>query len=680
MSDAFPPEYQNRIFMANIHEHALLTDILEPSGSGFIGRHGDDFLLANNAQWVGFSVEIGPAGDVYVLDWHDADICGSDVLNKDTGRIFRITSPPTPPENWTGRYSHLNELSDIDLVELQMSPSAWHARRARVILQHRAHAAKTKQRQFQVKRVKKRLIEILAEEQDVDHRLRAMWTLHVTELFSSEELLALLDDDHPYLRGWAIQLLCEDLSPSQEALLRFAAMAPSESSPVTRLYLAAALQRLEHRQRWPILNALSQFAVDADDPNIPKMLWFALEPMVGESPRMAMELAKSTSIPLLTRQTARRLVDANLTDFLLSSIEPGSQSSAELLAGWLDAIGGRYNATAPNGWHEFYATIKRSGGESAGLADQLSRRFGDASAAREMLARLEDPGFDTISKRDAIRHLAGQRHPAMKDHLLKLLDERELRVDAIRAMANYDLDRFSRELLKRYSTLSTEEKLEAVQTMASRSRSGRQLTSAIRDGQVPRGDIPAYVARVLRRVVGASFVDVWGPIDGVTVDKEALFAKYRGLLMAESLESANPNRGRLVFKKTCAACHKLYDEGGLVGPDITGANRSNLDYLLGNILTPSVEIQDAYKMQIILTDEGRIYSGIPAEENQRQLKLRIANQEQPVTIAKSAIESRQIASVSMMPDGLLNELTAEEVRDLFAYLSSTQPLDDVEDH
>ena len=76
--------------MANIHEHAVLSDVLERKGSGFTARHGDDFVMANNAQWVGFSVEIGPDGALYVLDWHDADICGADVLHQETGRIFRI--------------------------------------------------------------------------------------------------------------------------------------------------------------------------------------------------------------------------------------------------------------------------------------------------------------------------------------------------------------------------------------------------------------------------------------------------------------------------------------------------------------------------------------------------------------------------------------------------------------
>ena len=90
LSDAFPEEHHGRLFMANIHEHAVLSDVLERKGSGFIAHHGEDFMSANNAQWIGFSMEIGPEGGLYVLDWHDADICGKDVLQKETGRVFRL--------------------------------------------------------------------------------------------------------------------------------------------------------------------------------------------------------------------------------------------------------------------------------------------------------------------------------------------------------------------------------------------------------------------------------------------------------------------------------------------------------------------------------------------------------------------------------------------------------------
>jgi len=253
-----------------------------------------------------------------------------------------------------------------------------------------------------------------------------------------------------------------------------------------------------------------------------------------------------------------------------------------------------------------------------------------------------------------------------------LLDDDALRPDAIRAMAAYDDQQLASTLLKVYATLSSADKFDVVHTLASRRSYGLRLTQALRDGGVPKRDVPAYLARVLRQVVGNSFVDVWGPIGGIRAGTEVLFDKYRTLLTNQALAGADANHGRLVFNRTCVACHKLYGEGGAIGPELTGANRSNLEYLLGNILTPSAVIQDAYRMHIVLDEGGRTYSGIPADENERQLRLRVADQTEPVVIAKSQIELREIAPVSMMPDGLLANLTDEEVTNLIAYLQSRQ--------
>ena len=140
-SDAFPASQQGRVFMANIHEHAVLSDVLARKGSGFTARHGEDVLMANNAHWIGFSLEVGPDGAIYVLDWHDGDICGNDVRHQDTGRIYRISPAQSLADGFDGRYADLGRMSDAELVRLQTSRSDWHARRARVILQHRAGAA-----------------------------------------------------------------------------------------------------------------------------------------------------------------------------------------------------------------------------------------------------------------------------------------------------------------------------------------------------------------------------------------------------------------------------------------------------------------------------------------------------------------------------------------------------------
>jgi putative heme-binding domain-containing protein len=180
------------------------------------------------------------------------------------------------------------------------------------------------------------------------------------------------------------------------------------------------------------------------------------------------------------------------------------------------------------------------------------------------------------------------------------------------------------------------------------------------------------VARLLRRLVGNRFVDIWGPIDELSMGNETLFEKYRTLLSEQAVAQADARRGRLLFDRTCAACHKMYDQGGAIGPEITGANRHNLEYVLSNVLTPSAVIQDNYKMHLVQTTDGRVYSGIPASENDRQLRLHVANQPEPVAIAKSQIESREIAPVSMMPEGLLANFSDQEVLDLIAYLQTQQ--------
>jgi putative membrane-bound dehydrogenase-like protein len=662
-SDAFPDEYSGRIFMANIHEHAVLTDILERKGSGFVGHHGDDLLLANNAQWIGFSVEIGPDGAVYVLDWHDADICGKDVLNKDTGRIYRITSKSSKARQWDGRYSDVSKMSDEALVRLQLSESDWHARRARVVLQNRALKNRLDKGTHGLLR------QILVSHDNPDWRLRAMWALHVTGGFTAPDLVKTLGDADEHVRAWSIQFLCEDSSPPDGVLEKLASMARKDDSPVVRLYLAAALQRVDAAKRWPLANALAGRAEDADDHNIPKMIWFGIEKLVPQDPTRSLELASKSKIPLVTRHIARRLADADKLETLIAAIGKPSDARLQLIRGTRDALDGRFDVTAPPSWETTYASLQKSGvDEIAQLAVELAQRLGDNAAARKRLATLTDRDAKVDDRRSALRALARQRFPELRSRIFALLDEPALRRDAIRAMASIDHDQVATTLLGRYADLSNEEKLEVVHTLASRPRSGRKLAQAIRKGEVPRRDVPAYVARQLRRVVGSGFVEIWGPVEARSSETEAAFTKYRALLTEETLANANPSKGRLVFERTCAPCHKLYGNGGEIAPELTGANRTDLNYVLGNILAPSDVIQDDYRMLLVLTNEGRLYSGILANENPRQIQLRVAGEPEPVLIAKSSIASRETAKVSLMPEGILRNLTDTEVLDLVAYL------------
>lgn len=318
LADAFPAEYRNRLFMCNIHEHAVLTDVLVPNGSSFIGKHGDDFMPTNDLAWVGFSVEIGPEGGVYILDWHDTDVCGNTINFPNSGRVYRILPKGAKPI----KAPNLRALTDAQLVELQTHTNDWYVRQARVLLHTRAAAGK-----LDTKRVHEMLNEQFKSATTAPKRLRAMWALHVTGGLSSQRLVDLLGHADEHVRGWAIQLLADqsDVNAFQVAATTekpvvdeatvelLAKMSTEEKSPIVRLYLAAITQRLPFADRWPILTGLVSHAEDAEDANLPRMAWYALEPMVPKHSPEALKLAVGGKFPNLAKFVARRLASGEVT-------------------------------------------------------------------------------------------------------------------------------------------------------------------------------------------------------------------------------------------------------------------------------------------------------------------------------------------------------------------------------
>ncbi len=661
-SDAFPSEHKGRIFMANIHEHAVLSDILERKGSGFVGKHGEDFLMANNAQWVGFSMEVGPDGGLYVLDWHDADICGQEVLNGETGRVFRIMPKESKAQNWEGRYGDLHKLTDKQLVDLQKSPSDWHARRARVILQSRASKGKIDQEAIA------ELRNIFQNDANMDLRLKAMWTLHITNNLNNYDLLKSLTDKDEYVRAWAIQMLCEDKNPSQEAKEIFVNMAKGDNSPVVRLYLASALQRMGSESAWRIAEQLVSHAKDADDHNIPKMIWFGLEPLVKANPAKSMTLAMQSNIPLITKYIARRIVDANAPEVVVTALGKNAKNEKIILEGMRDGLEGRSDLKAPANWNVVYAKLKSVKGETSKLATQIAQLFGDTEATEKAMATLKNKNAPLTERQRALRSVSARKREELASEIPNLFNDIPLRLEVIQAIANYDKESLGKMLVAKYNELNPEEKQQAIQTLSSRSRYGWLLTQALKNQTIPKKDVPPYAARQLLRVVGSGFIEVWGPIEQEpSIEKSYL--KYQRILTEKALASADIGKGELLYQRVCGSCHKMYGKGGNIGPDLTGSNRGSLDYILFNVLNPSAEIQDDYKLVVITTRDGRTYSGNIVSENDRQISMRIVGQD-VVLINKSDVQSREVMPTSLMPIGLFDNLSEEEVVNLVKYLQT----------
>ena len=664
LADEFPKEYRDRILMANLHEHNVITDILKPSGSGFIGHHGDEPLFANDNAWVGFSMEIGPDGAAYVLDWHDTEICGNATHDKDTGRIYRLA-----PKGLPGKLGiNLAAQTDLELVGLLTHRNDWYSRRARVLLQQRAAAGQLDAA------VPAKLWELFAQSKTPAHQLRALWALHITQNLPADRLLPQLDHAEPYIRGWAIQLLGEDRVYSPAALAKFTAMAEKDSSPIVRLYLAAALQRMNVAERWPIAQNLVAHAEDAADHNLPKMIWFGIEPMVEADATRAMALATHSKIPLLSQYIARRAIAAKqlapVAATLLSNTDLALR--LQILEGVRDGLKslGRNAVTKPNNWDEAFAALDAT--KDAKLSDftaQIGQLFGDAKAAAAQLAVLKDKAAPIERRRQILAAFARDAYAAALPVVLSLLDEPAVRRDAIRALASFDAPQIAPTLIQRYATLSAAEKAEVVSTLSARRGTAQALVAELKKNTIPKTDVSAFDARQIYRVIGPSFVEFWGPITQLASDKQAEMAKYKAMLTDAVLAKANTGHGRAIFERTCIACHMLYGAGGIVGPDLTGSNRANLDYILAQIINPSEVMQESYQLVIVTTRDGRTLSGTVAAEDNQQLTLRLVGQDSVVT--KSEILSREKSPISMMPEGLLKTLKDDEVRDLIAYLRTT---------
>jgi putative heme-binding domain-containing protein len=249
-----------------------------------------------------------------------------------------------------------------------------------------------------------------------------------------------------------------------------------------------------------------------------------------------------------------------------------------------------------------------------------------------------------------------------------LLKDPKLRLETIRAISEYDKAEFGKLLVANYNEFSDTEKQQAIQTLSSRSKYGWELTQAIKSQKISKRDVPPYAARQLLRVVGSGFIEVWGPIEQEP-SLEKSYAKYQRMINDKALATANPIKGEKVFQNVCGSCHKMYGKGGNIGPELTGSNRSNTDYILFNVLNPSGEIQDDYKLVVVITRDGRTYSGNVISENDRQLTMRIVGQDK-VFINKSDIQSREVMPTSLMPVGLFDNMEEPEILDLMKYLKT----------
>jgi putative membrane-bound dehydrogenase-like protein len=669
LGDNWPSPFRNDLFTCNLHGHRVNHDRLERRGSSYVAHHDADFLMAHDSWFRGLELKYGPDGAVYLTDWYDTGEChdtDADNAHRENGRIYKIV-------HGTARAVKvdLSQSDDEALARLQLHPNDWYVRTARRLLQERAAAGRDLGAAQRVLRA------ILSENQDVTRQLRAVWALHVTGGLDEKAARALLDHSSEDVRAWGVRLLCDAGTPSRTALERFAELAARDRSQKVRLGLASALQRLPLELRWAIAEPLARHREDASDRMLPLMVWYGVEPLVARDPARALGWMARCEIPTVRKFVARRAVSSNPTAGLtavVSALKTADNSVCDdFLVGAHQALRGRKHVAKPEGWQAAFGQIVARPDLNViehGLLLALDVEEPKAIGTLRQIAVDKNAAADLRQR--ALAALVERRVPDLTGDLPALVGDPALGRQALRALAAYDNPATPEIVLARYRQYSAAERDDAIATLAARPAWALALLGALKRGQISRRDLNVSVARQLQafgdRRISAQLEAVWGKIQPTSKAKTALVARYKALLASKDEPPADASNGRAVFNRTCLACHRLFDAGGDVGPELTGSDRANPDYILENVLDPSSAVSGDYTLTNVATTDGRLISGIIREQTEAALVIQTPTER--IVLPREDVESIKPSAASIMPEGLLEALAPQEVRDLFAYLAT----------
>lgn len=719
LGENFPKEYYGTLFTCNIHGHRVNNDSLERRGSGWVGKHRPDFFNANDPWFRGVALAMGPDGGMYIADWSDTGECHDyEDVHRGSGRIYKVTYGktevppylvPVPPGAPDSSDPFVGGEAEDWRKMMRGFKYAWYARDEWLVRHYMRWLAE--QEEYSVIMGHHPLL--VAEDQkpkvaaksnvkpkdlpklDVRGRVRVLFSLHATwDLWRKDHANgkdpsdtypsgALLSDKEPLIRATVIRLQFDHGAPPVDILQKCEQLARLDDSPQVRLALCSALQKLPAEKRWEIIAGLAGRAEDETDANIPLMLWYAIEPCVPQDPARALQLAKESKLSKVRKYIVRRLAEADLRKERLPAVvaaigELDTTRQRDMLHGMFEALRGLKTLPLPHGWEQLAARLATcESDEVRELAYKLAIVFNDPAAIAALKKTALDETAPPAERAAAIDLLAERRAANFASELFALLDDPTVRLAALRGLSAYDEYTTPDEILKRYSNWNEAERIEAINTLASRVNYARALIDALEQRKIPRSDVSPFHARQLAALKNPDtdrrLAEVWGTVKPTADDKAAMKQKYKSQLTDEVIAQANLPHGRAVFARMCGQCHFLFGEGAKIGPELTGAQRGNLDYVLENLIDPNAIIGQNYQMTTAVLNDGRVVSGVIDVKNDATVTLKTTSGK--TMLQRSEIEELQTSPVSMMPEGQIDKLTPAELRDLVAYLRSPRQVE-----
>ncbi len=702
-SDAYPEQYRDRLVMGNIHGSCINVDVLADAGATYHASPEKDLLSAHDAWFMPVVQKTGPDGCLWILDWYDQYHCYQDArrdpngLDRLKGRLYRLRYKGNPH---AGAMNLAAETTDQLITRLH-SPSVFFRDLAQRILSERNDtSANLKLQQL-----------ALTPDASLKTRLHALWARIGAGTLPDEFLLKLLQSPEPDLRAWGIRAAGNQKTRSEKVITEIRELR-NDAHPRVRLQVAVAAGKLDEV---PTVSTLADVLVQAgEDPLTPRIVWQNLHPRLeDEADEFLTRLSTHEAVKLPAVVTS---VLTLTMDRILATPKPDTRLIARLIRTIMTASSDTRNADPA--FRVLTARI-RSGelnGQSladvkSDLAPLLIRTVSDISqpARSQPDAALVAPIELAVSLGipsavdQAVRLLeeaadsgpANEETEVLQSRLLNALitarDPRSLALAntvaqssspalqrySVQAMGRIGSKEASASLIGLLSTLPPEVQPSAVEALTDRAESSIALLNAVAEKIVSANAINANQARKMLALNNDSLnrlLDThWGTVRTQRDPARArLISQMRNTLRTTPGDAV---AGRIVFKKVCAQCHKMYGEGAEVGPDITRNGRASFEQLLSNVFDPSLVIGASYQALTVATKEGRVVTGLPTEDNAQRVVLKIQGDKQEI-IARRDIEEIVRSQLSLMPEGLEKQLQPQELADLFAYLVLDRPPED----
>jgi len=700
--DLLPEAFRGKYIAADLLGHAAYWHTLERRGSTFSARQSGDLLLASDTWFAPSDLTMGPDGAIYLCDWHDARTAHPDPdadWDRRNGRIYRIA--PRGAKRFSAGYGvDLAGASSEQLVELLSDSNDWFVRRARRMLAERGDAAATEI-----------LIKRLRDARDPQAALQTLWAIYGCGGWSDELAAELLAHPSEDVRSWTVRLLGDAGQVSPQLARRFAALAADDPSVTVRAQLACTAKRLPAEQSLPIIAKLIRRDEDAADPYLPLLTWWAVERRAVDAREQTLAvftdadvwrhpLAAGTILPRLIRRYAAEATEAGyLACATLLEVTPEDRRAAMLAAldeGLKDRNteqGGnagtlftelttaapesrRRDAKPPSVPERLLAHVRRDWrDDTTDLAlVRLAARLGNASAQRraaELATDIQRVESERIAALAVVAEVGATDNIAALLALVESDASAAVRLAACDALGRFDDPRIADTLLERWGRFDDRLQAKVCDLLLGRKASAAVLLACVDRGEVPAEKISVDQLRLVALHQDAGLDALvkkhWGTIQRGTPEQR--LAEIRRISNDLRAGSGDLASGRALFAKHCGTCHKLFDEGNAIGPELTHANRHKTPELLAAIVDPSAMIRKEYMNFLLQTTDGRVLIGLLVEQTPGSVTLVSAKNER-TTIPRDEIETLSEADVSLMPENLLKELKPQELRDLVGYLQS----------